>query len=138
MSTPVTVPERAILDAVDAALDTQFGLAELVRQPSLRGQEAPAQDLMARAYAAAGLGVDRWLMRTEDIATLPGFSPVMTPYDNAWNVVGTWQAPQPQGRSLILNGHIDVVPTGPASSEEIPRSSRSGAMAGCTVAAPAT
>ena len=35
-------------------------------------------------------------------------------YDDAWNVVGAWRPGSPKGRTLILNGHIDVVPEGPA------------------------
>jgi acetylornithine deacetylase len=42
-----------------------------------------------------------------------GFSPVAVSYENAINVVGTHRPEQTKGRSLILNGHIDVVPTGP-------------------------
>ena len=34
-------------------------------------------------------------------------------YDDAWNVVGAHRPKTPKGKSLILNGHIDVVPTGP-------------------------
>jgi len=104
-----------ILRAVDENFDAQLGfLADLTRLPSLRGQEAPAQDFMAATMRARGLAVDRWRIRVEDIRHLPGFSPVAVSYDNAWNVVGTHRpAAQATGRSLILNGHVDVVPTGP-------------------------
>ncbi|WP_146067320.1 M20/M25/M40 family metallo-hydrolase, partial [Arthrobacter sp. ZGTC212] len=34
------------------------------------------------------------------------------------NVVGTYTPPEEKGRSLILNGHIDVVPTGPEETWE--------------------
>ncbi len=104
-----------IFRAVDEGFESQIGfLADLTRLPSLRCQEAPAQDFMAAAMRARGLAVDRWQIRVEDIRHLPGFSPVAVSYDNAWNVVGTHRpAAQAQGRSLILNGHIDVVPTGP-------------------------
>ena len=34
-------------------------------------------------------------------------------YDDAWNVVGAHRPKSPKGKSLILNGHVDVVPTGP-------------------------
>lgn len=110
---------RKILDAVDAGFDEQIAFtADLVRQPSLRGQEAPAQDMMATAMRDRGLTVDRWRIDVEDIRHLPGFSPVAVSYDNAFNVVGAHRArgndPAPgAARSLILNGHIDVVPTGP-------------------------
>ncbi|KPK04993.1 MAG: acetylornithine deacetylase [Betaproteobacteria bacterium SG8_39] len=104
-----------LLRAVDEGFDAQLRfLADLTRLPSLRCQEAPAQDLMAGALRARGLAVDRWQLRVEDIQHLPGFSPVAVSYENAWNVVGTHRpAGASQGRSLILNGHIDVVPTGP-------------------------
>jgi acetylornithine deacetylase len=104
-----------IFRAVDEGFESQIGfLADLTRLPSLRCQEAPAQDFMAAAMRARGLAVDRWQIRVEDIRHLPGFSPVAVSYDNAWNVVGTHRpAAEAKGRSLILNGHIDVVPTGP-------------------------
>lgn len=106
---------QQILAAVDANFASQLAFTEdLTRFPSLRGQEATAQDFMAKAMAERGLAVDRWRIREADIAHLPGFSPVVhTHYDNAWNVVGTHRPRSTQGRSLILNGHIDVVPTGP-------------------------
>ncbi|KAG1385001.1 hypothetical protein G6F59_017669 [Rhizopus arrhizus] len=46
---------------------------------------------------------------------MPGFSPVASSYANAVNGVGTHRSRTRQGRSLILNGHIDVVPVGPRS-----------------------
>ena len=110
--TPLT---EKILAAVDAGFDEQLRFTEqLTRIPSLRGQEAPAQDMMAAAMRARGLTVDRWRIDVDDIRHLPGFSPVTVSYDDAWNVVGAHRAAEPAGRSLILNGHIDVVPTGPA------------------------
>ena len=41
------------------------------------------------------------------------FSPVAVDYQNAINVVATHRPAETLGRSLILNGHIDVVPEGP-------------------------
>jgi len=112
---------RRILKAVDEGFDDQIAFtAELTRLPSLRGQEASAQDFMARGFRERGLAVDRWLVRVDDIKDLPGFSPVMVSYENAWNVVGAYRAERPSGRSLILNGHIDVVPTGPADMWSTP------------------
>jgi len=104
-----------IFRAIDDGFDGQLRfLADLTRLPSLRCQEATAQDFMAAALRARGLAVDRWKIRVEDIQNLPGFSPVAVSYEDAWNVVGAHRpAGGAQGRSLILNGHIDVVPTGP-------------------------
>ncbi len=105
---------RDIVAAVDDGFDAQVKLtSDVTAIPSVRGQEATAQDFMAAQYRARGLAVDRWRIDVADIQHLPGFSPVTIPYDNAFNVVGIHRPRTVQGRSLILNGHIDVVPTGP-------------------------
>jgi acetylornithine deacetylase len=87
--------------------------ADLVRIPSTRYHEAPAQDFMARLYRDQQLSVDRWQIRLDDIRHLPGYSPTQQEYVDAWNVVGAWRPTTARGRSVILNGHIDVVPEGP-------------------------
>jgi acetylornithine deacetylase len=111
--TETTLHDR-ILAAVEDGFDDQVRfLADLTRMPSLRGQEASAQDAMAAAMRSRGLSVDRWKVDVDEISHLPGFSPVTVSYDDAWNVVGTHRPRQATGRSLVLNGHIDVVPTGP-------------------------
>ena len=103
-----------ICEAVEAGFEQQLDfLASLVRIPSLRCHEAPAQDFMAEAYRSRGYAVDRWLLSLSDIEHLEGYSPATVSYENAWNVVGTHRPRDKKGRSLILNGHIDVVPEGP-------------------------
>ncbi len=70
---------------------------------------------MARQLAERGYSVDRYTLAEVDMDALPGFSPVMdTDYARAVQVVGTRRAAAPTGRSLIIQGHVDVVPTGPA------------------------
>jgi acetylornithine deacetylase len=103
-----------IMHAVDDGFDAQTALtAELVKFPSVRGAEHTAQDFLAGEMRARGLAVDRWRIELDAIKHLPGFSPVHANYDNAFNVVGSHRVAAPRGRSLILNGHIDVVPVGP-------------------------
>ncbi len=110
-----------MLDRLRAAVDAGFAaqtafLTDLVRFPSVRGEEAPLQDWMARQLASRGYSVDRYALGDVDMAHLPGFSPVMdTDYARAVQVVGTRRAAAPEGRSLIIQGHVDVVPTGPAA-----------------------
>ncbi|HVJ31933.1 MAG TPA: ArgE/DapE family deacylase [Terriglobia bacterium] len=105
---------QRIVAAVDAGFERQCALTEeAIRFPSLRGQEAPAQDFMAEQYRRRGFDVDQWRIDLDDIRHLPGFSPVTVSYDNAYNVVGAHRPRSVAGRSLILNGHIDVVPVGP-------------------------
>jgi acetylornithine deacetylase len=105
----------AITEAVDRGFDEQVRFTqEMVRCPSTRGHEHTVQDLMAGAMASRGLAVDHWKVEVDDIKDLPGFAPVVdATYQNAYNVVGTYRPANRKGRSLIFNGHIDVVPTGP-------------------------
>jgi acetylornithine deacetylase len=107
-------PAAALLAAVDEGFAAQLALtADLVRFPSTRGAEAQAQAHMADQMRRRGLEVDHFRIELDRIRGLPGFSPAHVSYDNAYNVVGTKRAAETRGRSLILNGHIDVVPTGP-------------------------
>ncbi|MGI4807146.1 MAG: ArgE/DapE family deacylase, partial [Janthinobacterium lividum] len=110
-----------MLDRLRQAVEAGFAqqtafLTDLVRFPSIRGEEAPLQDWMARQLAARGYSVDRYVLGDIDMSHLPGFSPVMdTDYSRAVQVVGTRRATAPSGRSLIIQGHVDVVPTGPTA-----------------------
>lgn len=107
--------------AVDAAFDQQVDfLAELTSHPSTRGQEQSAQAFMAAALSDRGYELDQWQIDVAEIQHLPGFSPVLGPYEDAVNVVGTHKSRTATGRSLILNGHIDVVPAGPLDMWDSP------------------
>jgi acetylornithine deacetylase len=103
-----------ILAAVDAAFAEQTAfLADLTRQPSLMGEEAGAQDLMAEAMDGIGLEVDRWRLDIDSLVRFPQHGRPLVDYAESYNVVGTHRPAHERGRSLILNGHVDVVPTGP-------------------------
>ncbi|MEM7422199.1 MAG: ArgE/DapE family deacylase [Pseudomonadota bacterium] len=106
--------ERRVISAVDAGWDEQVAFTrDLVRYPSLRGQEHTAQEFVYEALRARGYAMDRWTIDEGAIRDHPGFSPVAVSYENAVNVVGTHTPRTATGRSLVLNGHIDVVPEGP-------------------------
>lgn len=110
-----------LCDAVDAAFDRQVAfLSELTSHPSTRGNEQSAQAFMANALAERGYEIDQWQIDVADIRHRPGFSPVLGPYEDAVNVVGTHRSRSGTGRSLILNGHIDVVPAGPLDMWDTP------------------
>lgn len=109
-----------IMQAVDVRFEEEVQLlSELTSHPSVRGQEQSAQILMAKTLADRGMDVDRWQIDVADISHLPGFSPVIGNYDDAVNVVGTLRS-RSKGRSLVLNGHIDVVPEGPLDMWDTP------------------
>jgi len=110
-----------IIASVKNGLGAQLEFTqELVRCPSVRGQEHTAQDLLFQAMKSRGLVMDRWSIDVNDIQSHPGFSQVSVSYDNAINVVGTHRPREEKGRSLILNGHVDVVPVGPLDMWENP------------------
>jgi len=89
-------------------------LAELVAAPTVLGNEEPGQRVMARAFADCGLEPrDVWL-DAEALRAHPHSSPFSWEVASKRNVVADWRAGAAGGRSLILNGHIDVVP--PAAS----------------------
>jgi acetylornithine deacetylase len=107
---------------LDAAVDANFArqtewLATLVKFPSVRGEEAPCQDWIAREFSARGWPVDRYTLADVEMSHLPGFSPVMdTDYSRAVQVVASLRPSAQKGSSLILQGHVYVVPTGPVKS----------------------
>jgi len=107
--------DEAILAAVEKgfAAEVDF-LKALVRIPSQRGAEGPAQDLYARACRDRGYATEVFPIDLDLIRQHPGFSPTTVDYTGMMNVVATHRPREEKGRSLILNGHMDVVPTGPA------------------------
>lgn len=106
--------KQRIKQAVDDGFDAQLSLtADLVRCPSTRGNEHTAQDLMAREMRARGLAVDMFAMDEGQIRAHPGGSPFSPEHSAAPIVVGIHRPRSETGRSLILQGHVDVVPPGP-------------------------
>ncbi len=110
--------DAEVLAAIDAAVDElrearTEATREMVGFKSVLGAEAGVQRWMADAFEDAGLAVDAWNLRYDDLKDLPGFSPVDWDEGERPIVVGVHRVARPAGRSLILNGHVDVVPAGP-------------------------
>jgi acetylornithine deacetylase len=103
-----------IVAAVAAQRDEAVAfLQALVAEPSLLGQEASAQALMARRFAGLGLDVRELVIDEAALRDHPGYSPSIVSYDGRVNVIGVHEPRGAvRGKSLILNGHIDVVPVG--------------------------
>ena len=105
---------KSILDAVDKRFEEQTDfLAEISGYASTRGNEQDVQKLVGEQLRSRGYDTDIWEIDVDDISMLPGFSPVQGNYDEAINVVASHRVASPKSKSLILNGHIDVVPEGP-------------------------
>jgi acetylornithine deacetylase len=92
-------------DAVDL-------LRQLVATPSITGDEAAAQVVVAEVLDDLGLAVDTWSPTREDLADHPSFSDDGLPLGNRPVVVGRLEGQDPDAPPLVLNGHIDVVPVG--------------------------
>jgi acetylornithine deacetylase len=113
MPDPATL--QRLKDAVEAGFEEQVRfLADIVRHQSLRGREAPLQDHLARWFAGRGYAVDRFSLADVALDSHPKAAP-MGEVDPAQSiqVVATRRCEGGCGRSLILQGHVDVVPEGP-------------------------
>jgi acetylornithine deacetylase len=101
--------------AADAPVMTDL-LAELVAAPTLLGDEAPGQAVMRRAFAGLGLEPFEVPLDAAALERHPAGAPFGWDVAGKANVLATWEPNGPaDGRSLILNGHIDVVSPQPRS-----------------------
>ena len=101
---------RRVLAAVDEGWDHQVDfLRQLVRAPSVLMEEAECQRVVQSKLHQLDLEVDVFDVDIGAISGLPGFSPVDWSYQGRPLVVGVWPTESGGGRSLVLNGHIDVV-----------------------------
>lgn len=110
----ISPAERRVLDHLD--VDGLVGwLSDLVRLPSVSGsaEENEGQHRLARAFDELGATVDLWPLDLEAITADPDFPGMEAPRTEAWGVVGRWGGGD--GPTLVLNGHIDVVPVGDRS-----------------------
>lgn len=110
----------ALESRVHAAIDRlepayRSFLQELVRVPSVTGQEGDAQALVAQRMREAGLTIDVFDIDAEALRSAPGFNPSPRSYTGRPCVVGR-AAGSGGGRSLILNAHIDTVPVDEADA----------------------
>ena len=113
LSSPDPVPlDPAAASALDRAIDDRaddaFGFLErLVAAPSTVGMEMPAQQVVRDELDRLGFGTSV-LPIGEDIVADPAAGVPQRPYAGRGNVIGHLAAGT--GPSLLLNGHIDVVP----------------------------
>ena len=107
-----------VADAVLAAVDELApalveDVAALVRIPSVGGTEAEndAQTAMSERFAAGGLEVDHWRIDLDELRADPEFPGSEVERTDAWGAVGRFPGVG-GGPTLMLNGHVDVVPIG--------------------------
>ena len=86
--------------------------ARLVAEPSTLGEEASAVQVMETELKQLGFQTEKIAIDPQTLGEHPGFAPVPWEYENRYNIVGHRTADREGGRSLVLNGHLDVVDPG--------------------------
>ena len=111
---PITNKIAAQVDALQTEM-TAF-LARLVQFPTLPGREQAAQHFYADKLATLSCAPQILTSKREELENHPAFSDDFVPFDERLNVVARWsttskRSDKQPARTLILNGHMDVVPT---------------------------
>src|SRR5687767_13583258 len=93
----------------------------MVRVPSVSGSDAEneAQHLFADRMSRGGLDTDYWQIDLDELVGLADFPGMEVPRREAWGLVGRLPG-NGDGPALMLNGHIDVVPTGDPAAWAVP------------------
>ena len=112
MSLDPALRDRIVASVGDGFAEQIAFTKALVRFPSLRGAEHTIQDFVFRALRDFGLTMERFAMDRDAIARHPGGSKFSGQHSDAPIVVGIHRPEHETGRSLILQAHVDVVPTG--------------------------
>ncbi|MGM0776559.1 MAG: peptidase [Bacillota bacterium] len=86
-------------------------LQQLVQEGSIRGNESSAQAVIIEKCRKLGLTLDIWEIGKEQLIKHPAFCSDRKDFSGNPNVVAVLKGTG-GGRSIILNGHIDVVPEG--------------------------
>jgi len=89
---------------------TRF-LQKLVQEESVRYQESKGQAVIIEKCRELGLHLDIWEIGENNLFQHPHFHTDRKDFQGNPNVVGVLKG-KGGGKSLILNGHIDVVPIG--------------------------
>ena len=87
-------------------------ICDLIKHPSLLGHEDSAQNFIEETFVNLGLDIDRFSINHDELKNVEGYSPSVGDWDGHDNIVGIHSPKSQNGKSLILNGHIDVVPVG--------------------------
>ena len=105
--------DAEVLDAVAAeSAWMEELLVALVEAPTVLGAEEAGQAVMEAAWRDCGLEPRSVPLDAEALRRAEGASPFSWDVAGKRNVVADWGGgrPSPPARSLILNGHVDVVP----------------------------
>ncbi len=103
--------EKRAIDALEVDGMTKY-VCELISKPSYGGRETKAQESIAGEMRRIGLEVETWPIDFDKLRSHPAFS-MPIPREEGLGVLGKYG--KGDGRSLMFNGHIDVVSGGDES-----------------------
>lgn len=89
-------------------------LKKMINEPSVTKNELGIQTLIANRLKEKGLEVDKWIPEYHELIKSEFFNSNRDSYEDSPNVVGVLKG-NGGGKSVILNGHVDVVPAGDVS-----------------------
>ncbi|MDN3028880.1 ArgE/DapE family deacylase [Streptomyces sp. S.PB5] len=110
----LTSAEASVLAAIDEAAVFRT-LLDLIVIPSVTGSaaESEIQHHLAGHLDRLGLDVDLWSMDLPGLRAHPDFPGAEAPREEAWGLVGrSAEQEGGDGPTLVLQGHVDVVPPG--------------------------
>src|SRR5947208_1123748 len=104
--------DQTLVQKIDDSREKAISfLQQMIAIPSVTGDEAKIQKFLADYMTKIGLDVDVWETDWEALKKHPGYRPVDRGYEGRPNIVATLKG-SGGGRSLLLNGHTDVIPVG--------------------------
>jgi acetylornithine deacetylase len=112
----ISAAETRVLEAVDETALVQE-LVDLIRVPSITGTDAESdlQHRHAEQLRELGFAVDAWKFDLDELYAHPDFPGIEAERREGYGVVGTIGgdgAGPDAAPALVLQGHVDVVPTG--------------------------
>jgi acetylornithine deacetylase len=114
VTTSVSPVESRILDAIDEAALVQE-VVDLIRVPSITGTDAESdlQHRHAGQLRELGFEVDAWRFDLDDLYAHPDFPGIEAQRHEGYGVAGAIGGEGADAvPALVLQGHVDVVPTG--------------------------
>ncbi len=114
-NTPLTDIENKIMASCDQLFPQVVDFTkEMVKQYAVLNQETGVLDTVERQLKELHLPVQQVPIDSAHLGKHPLFAPVEWTYDKKYNLVSALN-PGAEGKSLVLNGHLDVVSASPES-----------------------
>ena len=115
-SIPINQKEKRIIETVSQLADDLLDFTcRLVSEPSTLGNETSAINIMEKELKKLSFNPIKVPIDAVALAGHPGYAEVPWSYENKNNIVAIREAVAQGGRSILFNGHLDVVSPEPVS-----------------------